>query len=209
MFSTLTMERNLIMKNVFLTVIVALCCTTGVFSQTKWTIDNIHSNVQFSVPHLVISEVEGNFSVYSGTIETPRTDFSDAKVAFSIDVNSISTGNEMRDKHLKSDDFFNAQKYPTMTFSSVSWKNIGENIYTLEGDLTIRDVTKRVTFDVTYGGTIKDGYGNTKAGFKATTIINRFEYGLKWNALTEAGGITVGKDVTITLRLEFAQQKSS
>ena len=113
----------------------------------------------------------------------------------------------MRDTHLKSDDFFNAEKYPKMTFKSISFKKVSGNKYALTGNLTLRDVTKNVTFDVTYGGTAKDGYGNTKAGFKASTIINRFDYGLKWNALTEAGGMTVGSDVTIALRLEFAQAK--
>ena len=197
------------MKNIFSIIVVALLVTISAFSQTRWTVDNIHSNVKFTVSHLVISEVEGSFNVYSGAIDVPNADFTDAKITFSVDVNSISTGNEMRDKHLKSDDFFNAQKYPAMTFTSVSWKKVSDTKYALEGDLTIRDVTKRVTFDVSYGGTMKDGYGNTKAGFKATTVINRFEYGLKWNALTEAGGMTVGKDVTITMRLEFSQRKSS
>ena len=120
-----------------------------------------------------------------------------------------SAQNKMRDNHLKSDDFFNAEKYPKMTFKSVSWKKAGDQNYVLEGDLTIRDVTKRVTFTVVHGGTIKDPWGNTKAGFKATTVINRFDYGLKWNTLMEAGGATVGKDVSITLNLQFAQKKTS
>lgn len=94
-------------------------------------------------------------------------------------------------------------------FKSVSWKKLNDRLYELEGDLTIRDITKRVTFTVVNGGTIKDPWGNTKAGFKATTIINRFDYGLKWNVLTEAGGATVGKDVSITLNLQFAQKKAS
>ena len=115
----------------------------------------------------------------------------------------------MRDNHLKSGDFFNAEKFPRMTFKSAAWKKVGEQNYLLEGDLTIRDVTKRVTFAVVHGGTIKDPWGNTKAGFKATTVINRFDYGLKWNTLMEAGGATVGKDVSITLNLEFGQKKSS
>ncbi|MBM2841861.1 MAG: YceI family protein, partial [Bacteroidetes bacterium] len=179
------------------------------FAQTTWVVDNVHSNVKFSVSHLVISEVEGNFRVFSGTVETTKSDFTEATVDFSIDVNSINTDNEMRDKHLKSDDFFNAEKFPAMKFKSVSWKKVDDRNYVLEGDLTIRDVTKRVTFAVLYGGTVKDPWGNVKAGFKGTTTINRFEYGLKWNALTEAGGATVGKDVSITLNLEFTQKKSS
>jgi polyisoprenoid-binding protein YceI len=135
-------------------------------------------------------------------------DFNDAAVNFTIDVNSINTDNEMRDKHLKADDFFNAEQFPSATFKSTSFKKVSGNKYQLKGNLTIRNVTKPVTFDVTYGGTAKDGYGNTKAGFKATTTINRFDYGLKWNTLTEAGGATVGENITLDLKLQFAQAKS-
>jgi polyisoprenoid-binding protein YceI len=197
------------MKNALPVILAASLATTSVESRTKWAVDSVHSSVKFTVPHLVISEVEGTFNVYSGTIDAEEPDFTGAQIDFTVDVNSISTGNEMRDNHLKSDDFFNVEKYPRMLFKSVSWKKTGDNRYALEGNLTIRNVTKRVTFDATYGGTMKDGYGNTKAGFKATTVINRFEYGLKWNTLTEAGGLTVGKDITITLRLEFTEQKAS
>ena len=177
-------------------------------AQTKWTVDPIHSKVKFTVTHLVITEVEGSFKVYAGSMQaTP--DFSQAAVDFSVDVKSIDTDNEMRDNHLRSDDFFNAEKYPSMIFKSVSWKKIDDHNYLLEGDLTIRDITRRVTFNIVYGGSMNDAYGNLKAGFKATAVINRFDYNLKWNALTEAGGATVCKNVTIALNLEFAQQKSS
>ncbi|HOK98475.1 MAG TPA: YceI family protein, partial [Bacteroidales bacterium] len=115
----------------------------------------------------------------------------------------INTDNEMRDNHLKGDDFFNAAKFPKMTFKSKSFKKVSGNKYELVGDLTIRDVTKTVKFDVTYGGTAKDPYGNIKAGFKASAVINRFDYGLKWNALTEAGGAVVGNEVNVSLKLEF------
>lgn len=180
----------------------------GSVAQTTWTVDNVHSNVKFTVSHLVISEVEGSFKVYSGTVES-KADFSDAAIEFTVDVNSITTDNEMRDKHLKSDDFFNAEKFPKMTFTSTAWKKLDDRNYRLEGNLTIRDVTKPVVFNVVYGGTMKDPYGNVKAGFKATATINRFDYGLKWNVLTEAGGATVGKDVAITLNLELTQKKCS
>jgi polyisoprenoid-binding protein YceI len=182
--------------------------TTSVFAQTKWNIDAVHSNVRFTVPHLVISEVEGSFKKFSGEVVAAKPDFTDAAVNFTIDVNSIDTDNEMRDKHLKADDFFNAGQFPTATFKSTSFRKVSGNKYKLAGNLTIRNVTKPVTFDVVYGGTAKDGYGNTKAGFKATTVINRFDYGLKWNAVTEAGGATVGQDITIDLKLQFAQAKS-
>jgi polyisoprenoid-binding protein YceI len=195
------------MKKIISLAVVALL-TTSVFAQTKWNVDPVHSNVRFTVPHLVISEVEGSFKKFSGEVVASKPDFTDAAINFAIDVNSIDTDNEMRDKHLKADDFFNAGQFPTATFKSTSFRKISGNKYKLAGNLTIRNVTKPVTFDVVYGGTAKDGYGNTKAGFKATTVINRFDYGLKWNALTEAGGATVGENITIDLKLQFARAKS-
>lgn len=193
--------------------IILLCSmmfvAAGASAQTTWLVDDVHSNVRFSVSHLIISEVEGSFRVYSGALTFESPELTNAKVDFAVDVASINTENVMRDGHLKSDDFFNAEQFPNMTFKSATWKKLDDKRYELEGDLTIRDVTKRVTFAVVFGGTVKDPWGNVKAGFKATTTINRFEYGLKWNALTEAGGATVGKDVNITLNLEFAQKKAS
>jgi len=178
------------------------------FAQSNsWKLDPVHSNVKFSVQHMVISEVEGSFKTFDGNIQSAKPDFSDAAIDFTVDVNSINTDNTMRDGHLKGDDFFNAEKYPSMKFKSTSFKKVSGNRYTLTGNLTIRDVTKKVSFNVTYGGTAKDPYGNTKSGFKATGKINRFDYGLKWNTLTEAGGAMVGKDINISLNLEFALKK--
>lgn len=173
----------------------------------KWSVDAGHSNVKFSVNHLVVSEMEGSFKKFDGTIDATSEDFNNAQLNFTVDVNSINTENEMRDKHLKSDDFFNAEKFPQMTFKSTSFKKTKGNNYALEGNLTIRDVTKKVKFDVTYGGTMKDPYGNIKAGFKTTGTISRKEYGLKWSALTEAGGAVVGDEVTMILKFEMAKAK--
>jgi len=190
-------------------VLILIMGISSVFAQTKWTVDKAHSSVKFAVSHLVISEVEGSFKTFDGSFQHTKPDFTDAQIQFNVDVASINTDNSMRDDHLKSDDFFNAAQYPQMTFKSVSFIKKSGNRYELTGDLTIRNTTKRVTFDVTYGGTANDGYGNTKAGFKATTTINRFDYGLKWNGLTEAGGLAVGEDVSIVLNLEFAKQGST
>ncbi len=181
--------------------VLAIAATLVTNAQT-WTVDNSHSGVKFSVSHLVISEVEGQFKTFSGNITAAKEDFSDAKIDFKIDVNSINTDNEGRDKHLKSDDFFNAEKYPTITFKSTSLKKVSGNKYVLEGDLTLRDVTKKVKFDVVYNGTVKDPYGNTKAGFKIVGVVDRLAYGLKWNTLAESGPV-VGKDVTFTVNLEL------
>ncbi|MDP4210301.1 MAG: YceI family protein [Bacteroidota bacterium] len=194
------------MKKLFLLFVLALS-QVALFAQTKWTVDNVHSSIKFTVSHLVISEVEGTFKTYSGTVMASKPDFTDAAIDFTVEVKSISTDNEMRDTHLKSADFFDAEKYPQMTFKSTSFKKLTANKYLLTGNLTIHGITKSVKFDVTYGGTANDGYGNTKAGFKATTKINRFDYGLQWNKLTEAGGATVGKIVTINIKLELAKAK--
>jgi polyisoprenoid-binding protein YceI len=177
-------------------------------AQTKWNLDNSHSKVGFTVTHLVISEVEGNFRNFTGSMTASKPDFTDAQIEFSVDIASINTDNEQRDTHLKSDDFFNAEKFPKMTFKSILMKKVGDKKYELFGNLTIRDVTKKVKFTVNYGGTVKDPWGNTKAGFKATTTINRLEYGLKWNTLTEAGGAVVSSEVNITISAEFAQEKA-
>ncbi len=167
-----------------------------------WVVDKPHTNVKFSVAHLVISDVDGNFKSFDGTMESSKPDFSDAKITFTADVNSINTDNEMRDNHLKSDDFLNAAKFPQIKFVSTSFTPLGDNKYKLVGNLTIRDVTKTVTFDVKYGGTVV-AMGGTHAGFKATTKIDRFDYNLKWSKTTEAGGLVAGKEVEITINADF------
>ncbi|MGI8636787.1 MAG: YceI family protein [Segetibacter sp.] len=168
----------------------------------KWTIDKAHSNVKFAVTHLVVSEVEGSFKLFDGSMESTKPDYSDATISFTVDVNSLNTDNEMRDKHLKSDDFFNAEKFPAMKFQSTSFTPAGGNKYKLAGNLTIRDVTKPVVFDVTYGGTVVN-QGKTKIGFKAKTSIDRFDYNLKWNKATEAGGLVVSKEVELIVNVEM------
>ena len=175
-------------------------------AQATWNVDASHSNVKFAVRHLVVSTMEGTFKVYSGSVKASKEDFSDAQIDFAIDVNSINTDNTDRDNHLKSDDFFNAEKFPQMTFKSTSFKKKGKK-YILEGNLTIRDVTKPMKFSVEYGGTVKDPWGNTKAGFKVFGIINRYDYNLKWSAATEAGQAVVDQNVMIMLNLEFAKAK--
>jgi len=187
-------------------IIAALAISTSAFAQTNWKLDNSHSSVKFSVEHLKVSETEGNFKGFDGTLTSKNADFIDAEISFTVDVKTINTDTEMRDKHLQGDDFFNAEKFPQMKFKGTSFKKVSGNKYVLEGDLTIRDVTKKVKFDVVYRGTQKDPYGNTKAGFKATGSIKRLEYGLKWNVMTEAVSV-VADDVNIVINLEYAQAK--
>jgi polyisoprenoid-binding protein YceI len=173
---------------------------------TKWGVDKGHSNVKFTVTHYAVSEVEGTFKIFDGTMEHSKADFSDAKVNFTVDVNSINTDSERRDGHLKGDDFFNAEKFPQMKFVSTGMKPLGNNKFQLSGNLTIRDITKPVVFDVSYGGTINAGQGR-KSGFKAKTTIDRFNYNLKWDRAIEAGGLVVGKDVDIQINLELNEVK--
>ena len=177
--------------------------SAAAFAGTTWSVDNSHSNVKFSVTHLVVSEVEGSFKTYGGKVVANSDDFQNAEINFSVDVASINTDDVNRDGHLKGDDFFNAEKYPKMNFKSTSFKKVSGKNYVLEGDLTIRDVTKRVKFDVVYSGIMKDPYGNTKAGFKAKTQIKRFDYNLKWTAAVETGGLVVSNEVDIVLNIEL------
>ncbi|MEE9429896.1 MAG: YceI family protein [Melioribacteraceae bacterium] len=173
------------------------------FAQTNWAFDASHSNVSFSVTHLIISEVEGNFKNFEGTVTSKKENFEGSTVEFSVDINSIDTDNADRDKHLKADDFFNAEKFPKMIFKSKSLTKIKGKKYKLVGDLTIRDITKEVELDLKYNGTIKDPWGNTKAGFKISGTINRFDFGLKFNKLMEAGGMVVGDDIEISVNAEL------
>jgi polyisoprenoid-binding protein YceI len=172
---------------------------------TKWVLDPMHSEVQFKVKHLVISTVSGFFKSFEGQLETENEDFTGAKIEFSLDVNSIDTTQPQRDEHLKSAEFFDAATYPKITFKSTSFTADGDD-YKLVGDLTIKDVTKPVTLAVEYGGSAGDFYGNTKAGFEVTGKINRKEFGLVWDGVTEAGSIVVGEDIKLNMNIQFAKQ---
>lgn len=174
--------------------------------ESVWVIDKAHSKIGFAVTHLLITEVEGYFKDFDLTVLTNKADFVDAKIEFTAKTASIFTDNEKRDEHLRSDDFFNSEKFPEMKFVSKSFKKVGNNKYKLTGDLTIRDVTKSITLDVVYNGTIKDPWGNTKAGFNVTGKLNRFDYRLKWNALTELGGAVVDKIVKLRINVQLKQQ---
>ena len=171
----------------------------------KWAIDPMHSEIEFKVKHLMITTVTGRFKEFSATVDSENDDFSDAQISFSATIASISTGNEQRDGHLKSDDFFAADKFPILTFKSTSLKKEG-NDYKLTGDMTIRDITKQVTFDVEYSGIQNDPYGNTKAGFELAGKIKRKEFGLMWDTVTESGGIVVSDDIKIACNIQLVKQ---
>jgi polyisoprenoid-binding protein YceI len=171
--------------------------------KSGWTLDKSHSSIGFSVRHMVISEVTGNFKDFDINFSSTKDDYSDASVEATIKAASINTDNERRDGHLKTDDFFNVEKFPVIKFKSASFEKVGENKYKITGDLTIRDVTKKVTFDAVYNGSIKAPWGATVSSWKATTSVNRFDFGLKWNKAIESGGLIVSEAVNITLNLEL------
>jgi polyisoprenoid-binding protein YceI len=190
------------MKKFVAVVFAIFAVTTLVTAQSEWKFDKVHSSVSFSIKHMVISNVSGSFKDFSVVLKSGKEDFSDATVESTIQVASISTDNDYRDKHLKSDDFFNAEKFPTIKFKSTKFEKLGDNKYKITGDLTMRDVTKEVIFDAVLNGTLKTDKGLLSA-WKATTTVNRFDYNLKWNKTIETGGLIVGQDVTVTLNLEL------
>ncbi len=196
------------MKRVMVIALGVLAAAGTVFpQQVTWKVDQVHSRVQISVRHMVISEVTGLFNEFDATFVQSADDFSNSKIEAVIKANSIDTNNEKRDNHLRSADFLDAANYPEITFTSTSVEKTGENTYKVTGDLTIRDVTKTVVLDTKYFGEVIDPYGRTRAGFKATTSINRIDYGVSWNALLEGGGLIVSETVGITLNMELVKQE--
>jgi polyisoprenoid-binding protein YceI len=171
-----------------------------------WTIDPHHSEVKFKVKHLVVATVTGNFQSFSGSLEAEKEDFSDAKMNFEADVNSITTHNEQRDGHLKSADFFLVEEYPKMTFVTKSLAKKSDGEFVVTGDLNLRGVTKEVKLDVAYNGTIIGMGSVPTAGFEISGKINRKDFGMTFNALTEAGHIAVSDEVKIEINLEMHKQ---
>lgn len=171
-----------------------------------WQIDPVHSFVNFSVRHMMVSTARGHFSKFSGTIDLDEANPTATKVDVTIDVSSIDTNDGNRDGHLKSPDFFDVEKFPTITFKSTGVESVNGSTAKLKGDLTIKGVTKSVVLDVEYSGQAKNPWGATVAGFAGQTKLNREDFGLTWNAALETGGIMLGKDVKIELELEAVKQ---
>ena len=179
--------------------------STAVSTGTStWNVDPVHSTAQFKVRHLMISNVKGEFRNVSGKLELDPANITNSRVEASIDAATINTREADRDTHLKSADFLDVEKFPTLSFKSDRISKKAEGELTVEGDLTIHGVTRKVTFDVEGPSPeAKDPWGNTRIGLSATTRIHRKEFGLNWNAALEAGGVLVGEEVTITLDVEF------
>lgn len=179
--------------------------TTTELTTTKWAVDPMHSEVHFKIKHLVISTVTGSFKSFHGELEAPGDGFDDAVIRFSMDVNSIDTNQPMRDDHLRNGDFFDAQKYPEISFESTSFLKKPDGNYKLLGNLTMKGVTKPVQLDVEYGGSERDQRNNIKHGFEVTGKINRKEFGLTYNALTETGGLALGEEVKLIANIQIAK----
>ena len=175
-------------------------------SKIKWVLDPTHSEIQFKVKHLMITTITGSFKKIDASAETEGDDFSNASVNFSASTASVDTGNEQRDGHLTSADFFSSEKFPEMQFISSKFTEKSLENFMLEGNLTIKGVTKPVILDVEFGGIAKDPYGNVKAGFTLSGKINRKDFGLTWNVPTEAGGLLVSEGVRIVSEIQLVKQ---
>lgn len=175
--------------------------------KVKWVADPAHSEITFKVRHMMITNVTGILREYTIVVTTEEDDFTDAEIFFTGKATSITTGNEQRDTHLRSAEFFEVEKNPEITFRSTSYRKSGGN-YKLSGDLTIRGITKPVTLDVEFGGVQKDPWGGTRAGFTVTGKINRKDFGLNWNTVLETGGVLVGDDVKINCDVELVKESN-
>ena len=188
------------MKKLLFAFAVILMGVQPLRAQTEWTVDKSHTDIRFTVIHMVISEVDGEFKDFEGSVTSTSDDFNGAEVEFVAKTASVDTDNERRDNHLKSDDFFNAEAYPEIKFKGTIMKE-GDKHF-LVGEFTMRDVTKPIKFDVKYNGQIAGRRGK-KAGFKITGAVDRFEYGLMWDNTLETGGLVVSQEIQITCNVEL------
>lgn len=194
------------MKYLTLIIIALFTAITVKAQTTEWSFDFAHTDIAFSVTHMMVTDVAGKFNKYEGTFYSDKSDFTDAKISFTIDVKSINTENEKRDNHLRSADFFDIEKYPSITFQSTSIKKSGKGKYKLTGNFTMIGVTKPITLDVVHKGTIKDPWGGTRAGFKLTGKIDRNNWGLKYNSPLPTGGVVIGYDVNLICNVELIKK---
>jgi polyisoprenoid-binding protein YceI len=193
------------MKQLRFLAVAALFATTPLFAES-FKVDKAHSQAEFRVRHMM-SSVTGRFNDFGATIDLNRANPDASKVEFTIQTASIDTANENRDKHLRSADFFEVEKYPTIKFTSTKIAPAGKDRYDVTGKLTIRDVTKDVTLPVSFLGFAKDPWGNERAGFEIETTLNRKDYGLNWNKALDQGGFLLADDVKVLINIEAVQQK--
>ena len=206
MKSVLSMQSVAKMTVTVVTSIAIFFGTAGA-QTTKWKEDAAHSTIGFSVKHLLISTVKGQFNDYSVSVLSDKPDFSDAKVTVKIKAQTINTDNKQRDEHLRSADFFEADKFPEIIFVSKKIEKTGKSTFKITGDFTMKGVTKTVTLNGEIGGILaKDPWGHTKAGLTLSGEINRFDYGLNWNKAIEAGGLVVSENVKLNIELELGKE---
>jgi polyisoprenoid-binding protein YceI len=172
-------------------------------AQTNWSIDPTHSEIGFKVKHMMITNVSGKFTAFEATITNEDDAFETSKINFTANVDSIDTNNSDRDNHLKSADFFDAEKFPTFNFTATEIKKLNGNEFEIHGDLTIKEVTKNISLKAEYSGLMKDPWGNTKAGLSIIGAINRKEFGLTWNAALETGGVLVGEEIKLVAEIQL------
>lgn len=194
------------MRKTLLTIFSLVIATIGFSQSTEWKIDHSHSNVTFEITHMVVATVTGKFEQFDGTIKSDADDFTDASINFQIETASINTNNEKRDDHLRNDDFFDADNNPYITFRGKKMEKKSGNNFSLTGDLTMNNVAREVELDVRFNGTIKDPWGGTRAGFRVTGELNRYDFDLTWNNTLEAGGLLVGENVELRVNLELIKQ---
>lgn len=195
------------MKKITIALSTILVAGTLSAQNTNWNLDKTHSSVGFSIEHMVVSETVGQFNDFSTNIKSDKDDFTDVKGDLTIQVSSIDTKDAKRDGHLKSPDFFDAEKNPTIKFEIVKFSKVKGKEYKLVGNLTMHGITKSVTLKGSFGGIVKDPYGNTRTGIKVTGEIDRYEFDLKYNAAMEAGGLVIGKKVNINCNIEMTKAK--
>ncbi|MEO5776692.1 MAG: YceI family protein [Flavobacterium sp.] len=175
-------------------------------TKSTWAIDPTHSEIGFKVKHMMFTNVSGKFTQFEATIENEDDAFETSKISFSAEVNSVDTGNGDRDNHLRGADFFDVENFAKLTFNSTSIQKENEGEYKINGDLTIKDVTKNITLEAEYSGLMKDPWGNTKIGLSLNGKINRAAFGLTWNAALETGGVLVGEDIKLASEVQFVKQ---
>jgi polyisoprenoid-binding protein YceI len=176
-------------------------------TKTKWLLDPMHSELQFKIKHLMISNVSGAFKNFSAEVETEDEDFSTAKINLAAQIDSISTNNEQRDAHLRNSDFFEVEKYPELQFKSTKVEEVDNDTFVLHGELTIKEITKAVKLNIEFNGATKDPWGGERAGFVISGKINRTDWGVNFNSVLETGGLMLGEEVKINSEIELVKQE--
>jgi polyisoprenoid-binding protein YceI len=176
-------------------------------AKTKWLSDTTHSELQFKIKHLMISNVSGSLKNFQAEVETEGEDFSTAKIKLAAQMDSISTNNEQRDAHLRNSDFFEVDKYPELLFRSTKIEKVDNDTFALQGELTMKGITKPVKLNVEYNGAAKDPWGGERAGFMITGKINRTDWGMTFNSILETGGVALGDEVRINSEIELVKQE--